>query len=82
MKTIDIGQSAASVEDLVKIASEGPLVLRAADGKEFLLAEFDDLAHEAALIRQNPDLMALLKERSQESKRHSMADVRRNLGLD
>lgn len=82
MKTIDIAQSAVSIQDLVQIASEGPLVLRASDGREFLLAEFDDLAHEAALIRQNPELMALLKERSKEAKRYSMAEVRRNLGLE
>jgi hypothetical protein len=82
VRTIDVAQTAASIEDLIQIASEEPLVLRASDGKEFLLAEFDDLAHEAALIRQNPELMALLKERSKETKRHTLAEVRRNLGLD
>ena len=82
MKTIDIAQNEATVEELVQIAAKGPVVLRAADGKEFLLAEFDDLAHEAALIRQNAELMALLKERSLETKRYSLAEVRKNLGLE
>lgn len=67
MKTIDIGMATPSLQQLLELASGGTLILRAADGKEFLLAEVDDLALEVAVVRQQPELMEFLAERQRRS---------------
>jgi len=81
MKTIDVGAKAPSLPELLELASNGNVILRAPDGKEFLLAEVDDLALEVALIRQQPELMDFLTERSAEAQRSSLKQVRETLGL-
>lgn len=52
------------------------------DGKEFLLAEVDDFACEVALVRQNPELMTLLKERSEPGPALTLDQVKDALGLN
>jgi len=39
MKTIDLRAATPSVQELLELASEGNLILRAPGGKEFLLAD-------------------------------------------
>ena len=41
----------------------------------------DDLSHEIEQIRNNPELLAFLAERSQEKETFSLEDVKRKLGL-
>jgi hypothetical protein len=81
MKTIVVGSKTPSLPELLELASNGNVILRAPDGKEFLLAEVDDLALEVALIRQQPELMKYLTERSAEVQRSSLKQVRETLGL-
>jgi len=81
MKTIDVSQTAITLSELLRLASEDNVVLRAADGKEFLLAEMDDFALEVALVRGQPELMAFLQEPSRSSRRLSLEEVRTRLGL-
>jgi hypothetical protein len=81
MKTIDVGAMSPSVPELLELASNGNVILRAPNGKEFLLAEVDDLALEVAMIRQQPELMDFLTERSGEGRRYSLKQVRETLGL-
>ena len=79
---MDVVQTAISLPELLRLASEDNVVLRAADGKEFLLAEMDDFSLEVALVREQPELMAFLQERSRSSRRYSIQEVRTRLGLD
>ena len=51
MKTIDIGATTPGLQQLLELASGGNVILRAPDGREFLLAEVDDLALEVAMVR-------------------------------
>ena len=81
MKTIEIGATTPSLPELLELASGGNVILRAPDGKEFLLAEVDDLALEVAMIRQQPELMDFLTQRSAEGQRSSIKQVRETLGL-
>ena len=60
MRTIDLTGEDPSLQDLLRLATEGNVILRTGDGKEFLLAEVDDFEHEVALTRQQGELMALL----------------------
>ncbi|MGA2063506.1 MAG: hypothetical protein ABSG86_00975 [Thermoguttaceae bacterium] len=57
------------------------MILRAPDGREFLLAEVDDLALEVAMVRRQPELMEFLTERSNAGPRSSLKEVRETLGL-
>ncbi len=81
MRTIDLAGGSPSLPELLRLASENNVILRASDGKEFLLAELDELALETLLIRQQPELMAFLDQRSHGEKTHSLDEVRRSLGL-
>ena len=50
MKTIEVEHAAITLPELLRLASEDNVVLRAADGKEFLVAEMDDFSQEVALF--------------------------------
>ena len=82
MKTIDLTTQSPSVEELLHLATEGNLILKTSDGKEFVLAEVDDFDKEIALVRQNPELMELLDQRSKSGQTFSLDQVRAELGLD
>lgn len=82
MKTIEVEHAAITLPELLRLASKDNVVLRAADGKEFLLAQMDDFSQEVALVREQPELMALLQQRSRSSRRLSLSEVRAELGLD
>jgi predicted RNase H-like HicB family nuclease len=70
----------------IKCAIKQCLGVRAEQGLpltvELRQAELDDLEHEVALIRENPELMALLEERSKPSETYTIDQVREMLGLD
>ena len=54
MKTIDLAGEAPNLQELLRLATEGNLILRTVDGKEFLLAEVDDFAHEVQPRGERP----------------------------
>jgi hypothetical protein len=87
MNTIDLAVESRSVEEILQLAEQGPLVVRTAQGKAFAIAEVaqgeedDDFAHEVALTRQNKALRALLSERSKEPGKYTIDQVREKLGL-
>lgn len=81
MKTVTISPRSRSIRELLARASQDNLILRAPDGREFILAEIDDFNREIELIRQNKALMKLLEARSKPKKRISLAEARRQLGL-
>ena len=82
MTTIDVEHAAITLPELLRLASQDNVVLRAADGREFLLAEMDDFSREVALVREQPELMAFLRESSRSPQRLSLAEVPCSFGLD
>jgi len=84
MKTIDLANQTPSIEDLVQWASEGNIILRTAEGREFLLAEVEDLPfdQEVELVRQQSELMQFLDQRSRAGRTISLDEARKALGLD
>ncbi len=82
MKTIEVEHVAITLPELLRLASEDNVVLRAADGKEFIVAEMDDFSREVALVREQPELMEFLQQPSRSSQRLSLSEVRAKLGLD
>jgi len=82
VKTIDLTNGTPSVPELLNIASEDNVLLRTADGREYVLAEVDDFEREVERVRQNQELMELLDQRSRPSKTYTIEQARKILGID
>jgi hypothetical protein len=82
VKTIDLTNGTPSVPELLNIASEDNVLLRTADGREYVLAEVDEFEREVELVRQNQELMELLDQRSRPSKTYTIEQARKILGID
>lgn len=82
MRTVDVmSETSPGLRELLDLADEESLLLKTPDGREFILSEVDDLSHEIEQIRDNPELLAFLAERSREKETFSLEDVKRKLGL-
>jgi hypothetical protein len=81
VKTIDIDQTAPDVVHLLEQARNDDLIVRLADGSEFLLIALDEFDQEIARTRNNPRLMALLETRAQQTATIPLDEVKRKLGL-
>ena len=81
MKTVAVPPQAAEINELLDQAREAELLVRTADGSEFLLSAVDEFDQEIARTRQNAKLMALLDERAKQSKTIPLDEVKRQLGL-
>jgi hypothetical protein len=79
MKTIDLTTNTSNLNEILALAVEETIIIKTADGKEFLLAEIDDFSQEIELVSQNEELMNFLKERSQDTKRYNLNQVRQLL---
>jgi hypothetical protein len=81
MKTIRVSRRSKTLNALLRQAQHSNLILRTADGLEFILAEIDDFDHEIELARQNKELMEFLEQRAKQIKTVSAAEARVRLGL-
>jgi hypothetical protein len=81
MKTLELSNRPRDVRPLLELASEENLVITTPGGRQFVLAEIDDFDEEVRLVRENPELMAFLRARSQGSQTLTEAQLRRRLGL-
>ena len=81
MKTIPVSRRARSLYAILDSARQENLILSLPDGTEFILAEIDSFDHEIELTRQNQQLMSLLEQRAKQTKRVSLAEARKLLGL-
>jgi len=77
MKTIDLPSVSKEIAGLLEQAREDGLVVRLADGSEYMLVAIDDFDLEVARTRANPNLMKLLDARAQQTKLVPLADVKR-----
>lgn len=85
MKTIDAG-AVSNLAALLDLAKDEMVLLTTSEGREFILTEVglaeDDSAAEIEALSRNRDFMAFLEQRSQETKRVPLAEVKKRLGLD
>lgn len=81
MKTIDLVQATPDVVRLFEEARSDDLLVRLADGSEFLLVAVDDFDQEIAKTRANPRVMALLESRARQTVSVPFDEVKRRLGL-
>ena len=82
MKTIKVSKQSRSVNALLKRARRENVILRSAEGTEFILAEIDDFNREIELTRQNKPLMKLLEGRAKQTARVSLDEAKKILGID
>jgi hypothetical protein len=81
MKTVSIPPQASEVNALLQQARDEDVLVRAADGTEYMVTVVDDFDQEVARTRHNAKLMALLDERAKQEQTVPLADVKRELGL-
>ena len=81
MKTVAVSTRAKTLNELLKRARRGGLILRSSDGHEYILAEIDDFDREIELTPKNKSLMKLLDKRAAQTKTVKLAEVKAQLGL-
>ena len=81
MKTIELDQSNLTIVELIALAEEDTLILRKLDGSEFVLSSIDDLSPEVEALSQNQEFMEFLDNRSRSTKRVSIDEARKRLGI-
>jgi hypothetical protein len=81
VKTIDLVQATPDVVRLFEEARSDDLLVRLADGTEFLLVAVDDFDQEIARTRANPRVMALLESGARQTVSVPFDEVKRRLGL-
>ena len=82
MKTVSVNSRSRVLNGLLRQAVEENLVLRAPDGREFVLAEIDDFRREIEVTRESNELMKLLDQRGREKATVSLAEAKRRLDCD
>jgi hypothetical protein len=81
MKTIDLSSTPLEVNRLLDEARTEDLLVRLADGSEFLLIAVDEFDQEIAKTRGNQRLMALLDARASSQSALPLDEVKRRLNL-
>ncbi len=81
MKTVTIPSQASELQALLEQARDEDILVRTADGTEFMVSVVDEFDREMALTRQNAKLMALLDERAKQEETVPLAEAKRQLGL-
>ena len=81
MKTVAVSSRSRTMNELLKQARKGGLILRAGDGVEFILAEIDDFDAEIELTRKNAKLMKFLEARARQTETIPLAKVKEELDL-
>ena len=82
MKTINVPKQSRAVNALLVHARHENVILRSAEGTEFILAELDDFNREIELTRENKRLMKLLDGRAKREATVSLPEAKRILGID
>ncbi|WP_133510395.1 hypothetical protein [Candidatus Thiosymbion oneisti] len=81
MRTIELTSGSLNLEDALDLASHDNIILKATDGREFVLAEMDNFDREIELTRKDQELMNLLDQRSKERGVLTIRQARQQLGL-
>ena len=81
MKIVDLAQRAIDLPHLLELAQAGPVVVLTPDGREYVLAEANDLEQEVEQLRNSVAFQAFLAERSAQNKpRVPFEHVMREIG--
>ena len=81
MKVVELGNMPPSLDEMIGLAKQDLIVLRQPDGSVFALSPVDEFAVEVELLKNNPEFMAYLKQRSEERAVVSLEDLRGELAI-
>jgi hypothetical protein len=81
MKTFDLAQATGEMAQLIDAARRDDLIVRLADGSEFLVVAIDEFDRELARTRNNPRLIALLEARAAQTSTVPLDQVKQQLKL-
>ena len=81
MKIVELMPGQPTLDEVIGMARDGPVVLRKPDGSMFALAHVDDFDVEAELLKNNPEFMAFLRQLCREEETISLEDLRKELAL-
>jgi len=81
MKTIKVPRQAKALNSLLRRARQENVILRSAEGSEFILAEIDDFNREIELTRQNKQLMKLLHSRARQKATISLEELKQQFAI-
>jgi len=81
MKRVSIPPQASEINAFLEEARDGDMLVRIADGTEFMVTAIDEFDEEVGRTRRNAKLMALLDERAKQEQTIPLADVKQQLGL-
>ena len=80
MKRITITDETTDLDQVFALAENGPVVLLAPNGKEYVLAPADDFDQEVEQLRQSAAFQQFLEERSaQKRPRRPLSDIAREI---
>ncbi len=83
MKTITIPSDSVDVNTLLENARDEDVLVRTADGEEFIVTAVDEFDRETARTRNHVKLMELLDHRARKvGDAVSLDEAKRQLGLD
>ena len=82
MKTIELKPDTPSLHELIELADQENIIIKTAQGKQFVLAELDDFELDVEQLKNSKEFMAFLDERSIERGSTSIEELRRELGLN
>ena len=81
MKVVELTQSPISLEQLLEMACQEPIILRQGEHAEFVLSAVDEFELEVELLRNNQEFMAYLDELSTQKATIPLEEVERMLDL-
>lgn len=81
MKIVELGTTPPSLEKMIGLAKQELVVLRKPDGSVFALSPVDEFAVEMEMLKNNPEFMAYLKQRSEERVAISLEELRGELAV-
>lgn len=81
MRTITLPEDPAEIRSVFEQANDEDVIIKLADGRQFILSAIDDFDVEIAQTRRNQKLMAFLDQRAKQTQSIPLDEVKRQLGL-
>jgi hypothetical protein len=78
---IKLADTHPTLDEVMRMAKDGVVVLRKPDGSAFALAQLDDFDVEVELLRNNPDFLSFLRQLSREDASIPLEDLRKELSV-
>jgi len=81
MRTIMLPEDPAEIRSVFEQAIDEDVIIKLADGRQFILSAIDDFDIEIAQTRRNQKLMNFLEQRARQTQTVPLDQVKRQLGL-